>query len=82
MELAGRVVVVPVDWAGAEGLATRLAAGGATVVLLGPDAAAAGELAGKLEGHGAGRPAVFLTDGSPASLEALASFVSELFPTS
>lgn len=82
MELAGKVVVVPVDWAGAEGLALRLAAGGATVVLVGPDGAAAGRLAATIEGAGAGRPAVFVADGSPASLDALNAFVSELFTTS
>ncbi len=74
-----KVVVVPVDWAGSEGLATRLAAGGVTVVLVGPDAGALGRLAGTIEAAGAGRPAVFVTDASPGSLDALAAFVSELF---
>jgi hypothetical protein len=79
MELSGKVVVVPVDWAGAGGLATRLAAGGGTVVLVGPDADAAGRLAAELEAGGGGRPAIFVGDGSAASLDALASFIAELF---
>jgi NAD(P)-dependent dehydrogenase (short-subunit alcohol dehydrogenase family) len=80
MELSGKVVVVPVEWSGARGLAARLAADGATVVLVGPDADAAGRLAGELEAAGGpGRPAVFVTDGSDASIDALAAFVSELF---
>lgn len=79
MELTGKVVIVPVDWAGAAGLATRMSAAGATVVLVGPDGDAAGQLAATLEAGGAGRPAVFVTDGSPEGLDALAAFVSELF---
>ena len=79
MELAGKVVVVPVDWVGAAGLATRMSAAGATVVLVGPDGDAAGRLAATLEATGAGRPAVFVTDGSPEGLDALAAFVAELF---
>ena len=79
MELAGRVVIVPVDWTGAGGLATRMAAAGATVVLVGPDGETAGRLAATLEGGDGGRPAVFVTDGSPGGLDALAAFVSELF---
>ncbi len=79
MELVGKVVVVPVEWAGAAGLATRMAAGGATVVLVGPDGEAGGRLAASLEAEGAGRPAVFVTDGTPDSLDALANFLSELF---
>jgi hypothetical protein len=79
MELAGKVVVVPVDWAGAPELATRMAVRGATVVLVGSDAGAAGRLAGAIESAGAGRPAVFLTDGSEESLDALGNYLSELF---
>ena len=79
MELTGKVVIVPVDWPGAAGLATRMSATGATVVLVGPDGDAAGQLAATLEAGGAGRPAVFVTDGSPEGLDALAAFVSELF---
>jgi len=79
MELAGKVVVVPVEWAGAAGLATALAARGATVVLVGPDGDAAGRLAAMLEASGAGRPAVFVTDGGAGSSDAVADFVGELF---
>ena len=83
MELAGKVVIVPVDWTGAAGLATRMTAAGATVVLVGPDGEAAGRMAATLEGGGGGggrgRPAVFVTDGSPEGLDALAAFVSALF---
>lgn len=82
MELTGKVVVVPVEWAGAGHLATRMAAGGATVVLVEQNGEAAGRLAGALEGTGAGRPAVFVTDGSPAGLDALGAFLSEMFRTS
>ena len=76
MELAGKVVVVPVELAE---LATRMATRGATVVLVGPDAGALGRLAGEIETAGAGRPAVFVSDGTAASLDALASYLSELF---
>lgn len=76
MDLAGKVVVVPAELAE---LATRLARRGATVVLVGPDAGALGRLAGTMEAAGAGRPAVFVSDGSRESLDALADFVSELF---
>jgi hypothetical protein len=76
VELAGKVVVVPVELAE---LATRMAALGATVVLVGPDAGALGRLAGAIEAAGAGRPAVFVSDGSPESLDALAAFLSEMF---
>ena len=79
MELTGKVVIVPVEWAGAAGLATRMTAAGATVVLVGPDGDAAGRLAATLEAAGAGRPAMFLTDGSPEGHDALAAFVAELF---
>ncbi len=79
MELSGKVVVVPVEWAGAADLATRLGGRGATVVLVGPDGEAAGRVAAAIEAQGAGRPAVFVTDGSPEGLDALANFLSELF---
>jgi len=79
MELAGKIVVVTVEWAGAAGLATGMAVKGATVVLVGPDGDAAGQLAAVLEASGAGRPAVFVTDGSPGSSDAVAEFVGELF---
>lgn len=76
MELTGKVVVVPVELAE---LATRMAARGATVVLVGPDAGPLGRLAGEIEAAGAGRPAVFVTDGTAESLDALAAYLSELF---
>lgn len=80
MELSGRAVVVPVEWAGARSLAVALGGRGATVVLVGPDADVAGRLAAELESAGwGGRPAVFVGDGSAASLDALAAFVAELF---
>lgn len=71
--------MVPVGWAGARDLAVIMAARGATVVLVGPDGEAAGQLAAALEADGTGRPAVFVSDGSPEGVEALAAFVSELF---
>ena len=73
------MVVVPVEWPAASGLAARMAAQGATVVLVGPDGDAAGRLAAAIEAGGAGRPGVFVTDGSAGSLDALASYLSELF---
>jgi NAD(P)-dependent dehydrogenase (short-subunit alcohol dehydrogenase family) len=79
VELPGKVVIVPMDWVGAAGLATRMTAAGATVVLVGPDGEAAGRLAATLEAGGSGRPAVFVTDGSTEGLDALAAFVAELF---
>jgi len=79
MELAGKVVVVPVEWAGAGELAAAMTALGATVVLVGPDGEAIGRLAATLEAGGGGRPAVFVSDGSSGSLDALGAFVSEMF---
>ena len=79
MELTGKVVVVPVEWAGTAALAAALAAKGATVVLVGPDGDAAGRLAASLEATGAGRPAVFVSEGADDSLDALAAFIAELF---
>ena len=76
MDLAGKVVVVPVELSD---LATRMASRGATVVLVGPDAGPLGRLAGELEAAGAGRPAVFVSDGTARSLDALAAYVSEMF---
>jgi len=81
VDLTGKVVVVPVGSPGDAGagagadLAVALGSRGATVVLVGPDSDALGRLAATLPG----RPAVFASDGSPASLDALAAFVSELF---
>ena len=79
MELTGKVVVVPVDWACAAGLAGRMVAGGATVVLVGGDGEAAGLLAAELEAAGRGRPGIFVTDGTPESYDALAAYLAELF---
>lgn len=79
VELAGKVVVVPVDSALGGPVAVRLAAAGATVVLVGGDGDSLGRLAAAVQAEGCGRPAVFVADGSPASLDALAAFVSELF---
>lgn len=76
VELTGKVVVVPAELAA---LATRMAARGATVVLVGRDGDALGRVAGAIEAAGAGRPAVFVSDGSPDSHDALAAFLSELF---
>ena len=76
MELAGKVVVVPAELAE---LASRMAARGATVVLVGPDAGALGRLAGEIEAAGAGRPAVFVSDGTAEGHDALADFLSEMF---
>lgn len=78
-QLSGKVVVVPVTWSGAPELARSLAARGATVVLVGADAEAAGRLAGTIESEGPGRPAVFLSDGSAGSLDALGDYLAELF---
>lgn len=78
VELSGKVVVVPVgpvESSGGEALAVALGSRGATVVLVGPDGDALGRLAARLPG----RPAVFVSDGSAASVDALAAFVSELF---
>jgi hypothetical protein len=79
MDLTGKVVVVPVEWAGAADLAARLGGRGATVVLVGPDGHAAGRLAATLESLPAGRPAVFVSDGSAESVDALGDYLSELF---
>lgn len=76
MDLAGKVVVVPVELAE---LAERMATRGATVVLVGPDADALGRVAASIEGAGAGRAAIFVSDGSELSHDALAAFLSELF---
>jgi NAD(P)-dependent dehydrogenase (short-subunit alcohol dehydrogenase family) len=76
--LAGKVVVVPLRWVGADALARRLAADGATVVVVG-GGEDAGRLAAEIEGGGAGRVAVFSGDGSAGDADALADFVAELF---
>ena len=78
--LAGRVTVVPLgDTAGRLGpeLARRLAAGGATVVLVtdAEGSAEAGRLAADIETSSAGRAAVF----AGSDIDALVLFVAELF---
>jgi NAD(P)-dependent dehydrogenase (short-subunit alcohol dehydrogenase family) len=72
--MAGTVAVVAVD---APEFARRLAAEGATVVLVGDAAGEAGRLVAELEG-GPGRVAVFTGDAT-ADGDALAEFVAELF---
>ena len=75
MSLQGRVVVVPVG--DPEAVARRLAAEGATVVLVG-DGAEAGLVAAEVERSavpGPGRPAVFAGD----DLDGLVEFLAELF---
>ena len=77
-ELAGRVVVVGCEL---PAVARRLAAAGATVVVVGDDAEAAGDVLAAVEEDGVGRAAVFMTS-SPGSgeddLAALAELVEEL----
>lgn len=60
-------------------LAVRLAAEGATVVLVGEDAYAAGETIAAIEEAGAGRGAFFLMTGDEADLDALVELVVESF---
>jgi NAD(P)-dependent dehydrogenase (short-subunit alcohol dehydrogenase family) len=79
MDLAGKVVVVPVEWTGTAALAMAMAARGATVVLVGPDGDAAGRLAAEVEAAGVGRPAVFVARSGRDDLDALAAYLSELF---
>jgi len=73
--LSGAVAIVAVE---AAALARRLAADGATVVLVGAATEGAGALVAELEASGAGRVAVFAGD-ADAEAEALAEFVAELF---
>ena len=72
--MAGTVAVVAVD---APELARRLAAEGATVVLVGDAVEETGRLVAELE-EGPGRVAVFSGD-ADAEADALAEFVAELF---
>lgn len=61
-------------------LARRLAAEGATVVLVGDDAEHAGRLLSEIESGGAGRGAFFQEGGEPVrELDALVEFVAEQF---
>lgn len=77
--LHGRVAVVAVEQ---EVLARKLAAAGATVVLVGTDGDRAGRLLAAIEAGGSGRGAWFALDGpaeATADVEALAAFVAEQF---
>lgn len=79
--LAGKVVIVPIGIEGAA-VARRMAAGGATVVLLAGEAEAdeVGRLAADIErAPGGGRPAVFVAAGD--DLDPLVDYVEELFRT-
>lgn len=77
--LAGKVVVVPAGWPEADAIARRLAADGATVVIVG-GGEAAGRLAAEIEAAGVGRAAVFAaTSASAADVDSLADFLAELF---
>ncbi len=77
--LAGKLVIVPLG-VDVPALARRLAAGGATVLLVAGDAEAeeAGRVAADLEA-GPGRGAVFVTAGG--DFEPLVEYVEELFRT-
>jgi NAD(P)-dependent dehydrogenase (short-subunit alcohol dehydrogenase family) len=78
LELSGRVVVVGCDQAT---VARRLAAAGATVVVVGDQPEAAGQILAAVEADGAGRAAFFRTSApvpDDADLAALAELVAEL----
>ena len=80
-ELHGKVAVVAVEQ---EELARRLAAAGATVVLVGDDAERAGRILGAIEAQGSGRGAYFATGpggGSAGDIGALVELVAEQFRT-
>lgn len=82
LRLSGKTAIVPVAAPSQEALALRLAAEGATVVLVaGPDGlAGAGRLAAAIEEAGAGRAAVFALDATdPDHLDGLVELVAELF---
>jgi hypothetical protein len=77
-ELAGRVIVVGVELAA---VVCRLAAAGATVVVVGQDAAVAGAVLAAVEQDGNGRAAFFRTSApvpEDDELAALAELVEEL----
>ncbi|MCZ7527980.1 MAG: hypothetical protein M5U14_17325 [Acidimicrobiia bacterium] len=77
--LAGRVVLVAGAREGAAA-ARALVDAGAAVVVVDPDARAAGSLCGELVAAG-GRAAVFTGDpADPRDRDALAEMVTELFP--
>jgi NAD(P)-dependent dehydrogenase (short-subunit alcohol dehydrogenase family) len=86
--LAGKVVIVPVGGAAGEqapALARRLAAEGATVVLVAASDALdrSGHLAAEIEAAGRGRPSIFALDpADPADpADPLIEFLAELFGT-
>jgi NAD(P)-dependent dehydrogenase (short-subunit alcohol dehydrogenase family) len=78
-DLAGRVVVVGCEL---PAVARRLAADGATVVIVGDDAEAAGELLAAIEADGAGPAASYFRTSAPVpgedDLAALSELVDEL----
>ncbi len=77
-DLAGRVIVVGCEL---PAVARRLAAAGATVVLVGDDAGAAGDVLAAVEADGIGRAAFFMTSApfpEEDDLAALAELVDEL----
>ena len=77
-DLAGRVIVVGCEL---PAVARRLAAAGATVVVVGDDAEAAGAVLAAIEEDGVGRAALFRTSApvpDDDELAALAELVDEL----
>ena len=77
-DLAGRVIVVGCEL---PAVARRLAAAGATVVVVGDDAGAAGDVLAAVEADGIGRAAFFRTSApvpEEDDLAALAELVDEL----
>lgn len=77
--LHGKVAVVAVEQ---DELARRLAAAGATVVLVGSDGDRAGRVLAAIEAEASGRGAYFATGsggGSAAEADALVAFVAEQF---
>lgn len=77
--LTGKVVIVPLGVDG-PALARRLAAGGATVLLVAGEAEAEG--AGRLASELPGRSGVFVaTDADGDDVDPLVEFVEELFRT-
>lgn len=83
--LSGKVVLVPLGMDGSA-LARRLAAGGATVLLVAGEAEAerAGRVAAELKaaaGGGSGRVSVFVDGPAGDDLDPLVEYVEELFRT-
>ncbi len=78
-DLQGKVAVVAVEQ---DDLVRRLAAAGATVVLVGDDGDRAGRLLAEIQADGCGRGAYFATGtgaGSASQVDALVEFVTEQF---